>query len=112
VSLEPHMEVAKAGIVDQPHPVFLALLHVDTGPWHVLWAFGGVWRSSTAAATTVNGTGVGDRLVTCSCIVRLSVKQSQGGAVLTKYGDLDVGSPKRTPREGPRKACDTNLRTG
>jgi hypothetical protein len=70
------MEVTKAGIVDQSHPVFLALPHVDAGPGHILRAIGGVGRSRTAAAPTIDGAGVGDWLV-ASSIIRLLGKGSQ-----------------------------------
>jgi hypothetical protein len=77
VAFKPHMEVSKAGIVDEPHPVFLALLHIDTSPWHILWAFSRVGGSGTAATMTIDGADIGDWLVASSVIRLLRKGQSE-----------------------------------
>lgn len=77
VPLEPHMEMSKAGIVDKTHPVLLALLYINTGPGHILRAFGWVGGPRTAASPPIDGARVCDWLVTTS-IIRLVAREIRG----------------------------------
>lgn len=93
VVLKPHMKVSKGGIVDKAHPVLFALLYVDTGPRHILRAFSRVGRSSTAAASTVDGSGVCDWFVTTS-IIRLRKRRIKEHE-LRNVGELQAGLQRR-----------------
>jgi hypothetical protein len=54
VALEPDMEMPKARVVDESHPVSLSLLHVDDRPGNILRAFSGVGGTRTATASAID----------------------------------------------------------
>jgi hypothetical protein len=72
------MEMSKARVVNEPHPVLLSLLHVYDRPGSVLGTFFGIRSTRTASASTINCADVGDGFLATS-VVRLVHTMSQKG---------------------------------